>query len=241
MKTPPWKSAPPAGTGASAMNAPHFRHARSDLSHDEHDERITTTPGGADRADRCRVFNVSNQPRHAATGDGLQRGAHQRDNSACKPFATDGEAFGLIHELQILAAIAAFPSVLARFKALGVVPGIFAWPAIALLARFVMTWDRPDPPPVLQEHADAMLDPLDGRGLNLGNELEDRVAILRACPTGDTWALRDLDRALAALARRWLPDMFDFLRDMYAIGDTARAERAFIYFAGLISTHGATP
>lgn len=32
MKTPPWKSAPPADTGASAMNAPDSRNLQQWLS-----------------------------------------------------------------------------------------------------------------------------------------------------------------------------------------------------------------
>lgn len=241
MKTPPWKSAPPAATGASAMNAPDSSHARSEGPLGKYNRPNSRACGVADHADVGVFFNGSCSPRHAAIGDGMRSGAPGRDNAPSAEKHTRREPPELLYELGILAAIMAFPSVLARFKSLGVGPDIFAWPAIALLARFVMTWDRSDPPLALQEHADAMRDPLDGRGLNLGDELEDRVAVLRACSTGDTWALRDLDRSLAALARRWLPDMFVYLNDLYAIGDTARAERAFIYFAGLISTHGVIP
>lgn len=220
------------------MNAPDFRHARSELSRNEHVDRTISTPGGADQSSRCREFNAKRSPRHAATVDGMQSSAPGRDNAPSVEMHARCKPCELLLELQILAAISAFPSVLARFKALGVGPDIFAWPAIALLARFVMTWDRPDPPPVLQEQADAMRDPLDGCGLNLGDELDDRVETLQACPTGDTWALRDLDRALAALARYWLPEVLRHLADMYEHGDATRAERLVLSLVCFISTTG---
>lgn len=236
MKTPPWKSAGRAATRASATHSQHDTHARGD--HAGGNSLKTNPIGLSEHADSRGFFNGSSASPGASQGVGDLSGAPGRDKGTLDAPAPRAVDFGLSHELAVLAAIVAFPSVLARFKALGVGPEVFSWPAISFLAQFVMSWDRPEPLPVPKEHADAMLDPLDGRGLSLGDELEDRVAVLQACPTGDAWALRDLDRSLAALARRWLPEMFVYLNGLYAIGDTARAERCFIYFAGLISTHG---
>lgn len=237
MRTPPWKGAPPAATGASAKHTQNGTRDRGDQASGNAPQ--FTSIGRAARADLRGFFNGSSASLGASQGVGDRSGAPGRDKGAFEAPAPCAVDFGLLHELGVLAAITAYSSVLARFKALGVGPDVFSWPAIAFMARFViMSWDRPEPLPVLKEHADAMRDPLDGRGLNLGDELEDRVAVLRACPRGDEWALRDLDRHLAGLARRWLPAVLLHLASMYETGDTTHAERLVIALAHFISASG---
>lgn len=236
MKTPPSESAGRAATRASATNAQNNTHVRGGHAGGE---SLKANPIGLSiHANTSVCFAgktaMGGEPVRAV----MRSGAPGRDKGAIDaptPCAVD---FGLRNELGILAAIAAFPSVLARFKALGVGPDVFSWPAIASLARFVMTWDRSEPLPVLHDHEDAMRDPLDGGGPNLGDELEGRVAHLHACPRGDEWAMRDLRNHLAALARLWLPAALRHLARMYEAGDTSRAERLVISLLGVISTTG---
>lgn len=236
MRTPPWKSAAPAATGASANQSQNGMRDRGDQASGNAPQ--VTSIGRAAHAESRGFFNGSSASLGASQGVGDRSSAPGRDKGAFEAPAPCAVDFGLLHELGVLAAITAYSSVLARFKALGVGLGIFSWPAIASLAWFVVTWDAADPPPVRLDHADAMRDPLGGHGPNLGDELEDRVAVLRACPRGDEWARRDLDRHLAGLARLWLPAVLRHLAEMHEHGDATRAERLVIALAHFISASG---
>lgn len=127
-------------------------------------------------------------------------------------------------ECAILAAITAWPSALGRYRETGAGLLPFTHTGIRQIARW-MLMPRHDPehanaPPELEA---ACCEPIADIGRTVIDALEARVAMLTATHEGESWALRDIDRHLAALAHRWLPESLRAAADELETNSTPHA------------------
>lgn len=128
-------------------------------------------------------------------------------------------------EYGLLAALVAYPSAIERFRELGAGPSIFSDPNAQTLASWALaTWHKPTPDTIPPEVLRAACAAEPGRP-SLLDDLARRVDVLHQCPDGDTWAVSDVDRYAALLARRWLPPFLRWWADELEEGDAPHAER----------------